>query len=279
MSFIKRWLAEPLSRFLLIALLLLAADHLFNRATDGRAPIVVSASRKQALTEAFTAEYGRAPRADELQTRLDRWIDEQVLYREALALGLDRHDSIVQRQLTQKMRFLLEDVTLLPEPTTAELQSWLDRHPERYGHAATLSFDQVFLSRGRHGARLGAQATRVRQRLQRDPSAYVGLGDAFPTGQRIKNADAAQLRRDFGSDFAAAVETLTPGVWSVPITSSFGLHLVRVTAREGFRPAALEEVNPRVRTDYQIAQREDHNRRAIAELRARYRVLVEGGTR
>src|SRR6185295_2323909 len=102
----------------------------------------------------FRAERGRDPDAAELQTRLDRWIDEQVLYREALALGLDRKDVIVRRQLTQKMRFLIEDATMPAEPSTAELQAWLEQHAERYGQPSTVSFQQVFLSRGRHGADL-----------------------------------------------------------------------------------------------------------------------------
>lgn len=276
MPFIQRVLAEPLSRFLLIALALLCADRFLSTPAGSDAEIVVSTSRQQALTEAFIAEYGRAPREDEVQSRLDRWVDEQVLYREALALGLDRRDSIVQRQLTQKMRFQLENVALLPEPTTAELQAWLDRHPERYGHAATLSFEQVFFSRGRHGAELVAQAARARQQLQREPSAYAGLGDAFPTGAVVTRATAAGLKRDFGPDFSDAVQRLPLAQWSAPIASGFGLHLVRVTARDGFRASRLTEVKERVRTDYRIAQREESNRRALAQLRARYRIRIEG---
>lgn len=279
MPTLKRWLAEPLWRFLLVALLLLAADRVFNTVADDETEIVVSAGRQQALTEAFVAEYGRAPREEELQSRLDRWVDEQVLYREALALGLDRRDTIVQRQLTQKMRFQLENVTLLPEPTTAELQAWLDKYPERYGHAATVSFEQVFFSRGRHGAGLSAQAARAREQLQREPSAYAGLGDAFPAGAVVTRFDAVRLKRDFGADFAEAVQKLPAGEWSAPLASSFGLHLVRVTARDRFRAASLNDVKDRVRIDYQIAEREEQNRRALAKLRARYRIHFEDSAR
>lgn len=273
------WWREPLWRFLLLGMTILAVDRLIMRGDDAAgaasAHIVVTASQQATLAEGFRSEQGRDPTTDELQARLDRWIDEQVLYREALALGLDRRDAIVQRQLTQKMRFLIEDATLLPEPTQADLQGWLDQHPERYGEGPAVSFEQVFLSRGRHGKRLTAEATRIATQLQHDPQAFVGLGDPFLVGQSVVAADAARLRRDFGTEFGAALAKLPQGQWAGPISSGFGLHLVRVTSRAPFVPAQLEAVRDRVHLDYQLAQREARNREALAQLRARYRVEFE----
>jgi hypothetical protein len=273
------WWREPLWRFLLLGCVILAMDRLLMRGNDttgaASAHIVVTASQQTALAEGFRAEQGREPTTEELQARLDRWIDEQVLYREALALGLDRRDAIVQRQLTQKMRFLIEDATLLPEPTQADLQAWLDQHPERYGEGPAVSFEQVFLSRGRHGDRLPAEAAAVARQLQQDPQAFVGLGDPFLVGQAVIAADAARLRRDFGAEFGAALAKLPQGQWAGPIASGFGLHLVRVTARAPLVPARLEAVRDRVRLDYQLAQREARNKDALAQLRARYRIEFE----
>src|SRR5688500_11363628 len=119
-SLLRRWLREPLCRFLLIGAALLGADAVLGRdrfaAGSEPARIVISASRKAALADAFRAEQGRAPHAEELAALLDRWLDDEVLYREAVALGLDRRDVVVKRQLTQKMRFLIEDATMLTEP-------------------------------------------------------------------------------------------------------------------------------------------------------------------
>jgi peptidyl-prolyl cis-trans isomerase C len=276
---VRRWLDEPLRRFLLLGLVLLVLDRSFGGHAsvedDGGVRIVVSASRQAALAEAFRAEHGRRPQPEELQARLDRWIDEQVLYREALALGLDRRDVIVQRQLTQKMRFLIEDSTLLREPMQAELQTWLEQHSQRYGQGPVVSFEQVFLSRGRHGGQLQAEAARVAAQLQREPQAFVGLGDPFLVGQVVTAVDAARLRREFGAGFYEALAELPPGEWSGPVASGFGLHLVRVTERAPFKPAQLAEVADRVRLDYRLAQREEQNRAALAQLRARYRVELE----
>lgn len=268
---------EPLLRFLLVGAVFLGVDHLLGaaRTTNDRDRIVVTAAQQAALARAFRAERGRDPAAQELQAQLDRWIDEQILYREALALGLDRKDVIVQRQLTQKMRFLLEDAEPLDEPSEAELLAFLERHPERYGAAPTLSLQQVFLSRGRHGERLAAEARRVQEQLTRAPEQFVGLGDPFLVGAVVESTDAARLRRDFGPAFAAAVAQLPAGEWSAPVPSAFGLHLVRVTGRTASRPAVLAEVADRVRVDLRLERREQRNRQALDRLRRQYAIEVE----
>jgi hypothetical protein len=275
----RRWRSEPLGRFLLLGGALLAVDHLVGReeiATREKArTIVVSASRKGALVEAFRAEHSRAPGGAELRALLDRWVDEEVLYREALALGLDRGDTVVQRQLTQKMRFLIDDVTTLPEPSPADLEAWLDEHAERYGRGPLVSFEQVFLSRGRHGDGLAAEAARVAERLHRTPDAFVGVGDPFLVGQVVTDADAVRLRREFGAGFDEVLAGLPSGEWSGPVASAFGLHLVRVTARAPFTAARLADVADRVRLDFDLARREERNRAAVAELRDRYEVVED----
>jgi hypothetical protein len=174
------------------------------------------------------------------------------------------------------MRFLLEDASLPAEPSETDLQAWLNAHPERYGQGPRVSFEQVFISRGRHGDGLQSEAARIARQLERDPQAFVGLGDPFLTGQVVTAADAARLRRDFGAGFETVLVELPSEQWSAPVASPFGLHLVRVTEREPFRPAPLAEVIEQLRRDYTLAQREERNREALAQLRARYRVEFEG---
>ncbi len=270
---------EPLTRFLLLGAAIFGADHALhgtNGADSGATRIVVTATQQTALRESFRSEFGRQPQPGELQARLDRWIDEQLLYREALARGLDRKDAIVQRQLTQKMRFLLEDAVPLPEPQEAELEAWLAEHAADYGRAPALSFEQIFVSRGRHGAGLVREAGRIAAQLERAPAEFVGLGDPFLVGQVVQGADEDQLRRDFGPAFARAVQSLADGAWSEPVASSFGLHLVRITQRTAFELPALAAVRERVALDWRNAQRERLNRQAMQRLRQQYRIEIEG---
>lgn len=273
------WLRQPLTVFILLGVALFAVDRFWNGAPqaigdDNR--IVVTASQQQTLRDAFREQIGREPTPQEMQTRLDQWINEEVLYREALALNLDRKDPIVHRQLTQKMRFLLDEASSLPTPGDAELQDWLDRHMERYGVPSSISFDQVFLSRGQRGDHLQRDASRIYEQLRAEPDAFTGLGDPFPLGQHIDSVNPVQLRRDFGATFAAAVESLPKSLWSRPVTSGFGLHLVRVTASRDFQPVTLAQVRSQVLSDYEVAQHERLMQAAIEALKKKYRIVLEG---
>jgi peptidyl-prolyl cis-trans isomerase C len=272
------WLRQPLTIFILLGVMLFAIDRIWNgppQPLDGAHNIVVTTTQQQTLLDAFRTEAGRNPTPEETRQRLDRWIEEEVLYREALALNLDRKDLIVHRQLTQKMRFLLNESANAPTPTDAQLQIWLDQHMERYGKPTTISFDQVFLGRGQHGAHLQQDAAAIVAKLAAQPDQFIGLGDPFLQGQHVDNISPINLRRDFGAAFATAVESLQKSVWSNPITSGFGLHLVRITDRRDFQPVPLSEVRDRVLTDFQLAQHVTITQQSVDALKKKYRVEFE----
>ena len=276
---LSRVLRSPLTLFLLFGIALFAADRLLNGSTIDRAvddrDIRITSSQQLALREAFQAEHGRQPSDAELRASLTFWIDEQVLYREAMALNLDRADVVVRRQLAQKMRFLLEQGTALTPPSDAALQAWLTQHASLYGSPPAVDFEHVFLSRGRHGDMLLAHAEQIRQQLSRRPDAWQALSDPFASGLTLRQATPVLLRAEFGPSFAPAIEQLPQGQWSGPVASSFGLHLVRITARSAFQPASLDAVRAEVLRDYEIAERKRLSREALARLKAGYRIRFE----
>ena len=275
---LKTWLREPLTLFVFLGIALFAADRLLNGAPapiGDETRIVITATQQEALREAFRAELGRNPTAEEQRVRINRWVEEQVLYREALALNLDRKDVIVHRQLTQKMRFLLDDAAVIPTPDDAQLQTWLDQHMPRYGKPAVISFQQIFLSRGQHAEHLQSDALLISKQLVAQPEKYLGLGDPFPLGQDVKNLNAIEIRRGFGAGFTEALQTQQQSQWSAPIASGFGLHLVRVTARSNFQAVKLSDVRQQVLNDYLADQRAQSIQKAIDKLKKKYRVEFE----
>ena len=279
LALLSRALRSPLTLFLLFGCALFAADRLLNGDTidssAGDREIRITRSQQLALREAFQAEHGRQPSNAELRASLSFWIDEQVLYREAMALNLDRADVVVRRQLAQKMRFLLEQGKALKPPSDADLQAWLSQRASQYGTAPNIDFEHVFLSRGRHGDALLADAERIRQQLQRNPEAWQALSDPFASGLMLKQATPAMLRAEFGPAFAPAIEHFPEGQWSGPVASSFGLHIVRITARAAFEPASLNAVRTQVQTDYEIAERKRLSSEALARLKAGYQIRFD----
>jgi len=270
-------LREPLLQFLVLGALLLGLQQALAPAAAGTAAserIEVPALAVEAMRSSFMQANARAPTSAELRALIDRRVDAEVLYREAVRLGLDREDPIVRREMERKMRFLIEDLEPLPEPTPEELQAWLDAHQEQYARPGRVSFEQVFIGRARHGTELPLVAGQRLLALRRQPDDFRALSDPFPAGLVVTDADRPRLEKDFGGEFAAAVMNLPEGSWSEPLRSGLGLHLVRITARHAARAVSVAEAGQALVVDLRAAQRTQANRRAVQKLRARYHVEV-----
>jgi hypothetical protein len=222
--------------------------------TDAAHVIALSPADIDALRLDQRRRVGTDPTPAEDAAIVDRFVDDEVLYREALAMGLDRGDIIVRRRLLQKMEFLLEGLHPIPEPTDAELQAYLTAHVERYRTPARIGVTHVFVSRDRHGADAEAVATALRAQLEAgaDPAT---LGDPFLRGRELRAQSEQDLSGIFGPAFARAAVELPLQEWSRPVTSSYGLHLVRVRDRAPAEVPALARIRATVLQDWSEERR------------------------
>jgi len=216
---------------------------------------------------------GQPPSDDELRGLVERHVDEEVLYREAIALGLDRGDVIVRRRLVQKMELLAR--AAIREPTDAELGEHLTAQAERYRGAETVSFEHVFVSRDRYGAAAAAKAGELLRALRAGADPKV-VGDPFVAGASFARRTRGDLDAGFGGVFAEAMFAAPIAQWSGPVASSYGLHLVRIGAHEAGRAPDLAAVRARVREDFLSERREGAVRAEIQRLRGRYHVDMGG---
>lgn len=199
----------------------------------------------------------------------DQWLEDEVLYREALARGLGEGDLIVRRRLVQKMRLLLETGVDVAEPTPAQLHEWIDQHAGRYGGLERLSFDHVFLSRGLRDAHMAADAARLAAVLQQPGADLAALSDPHPGGTQVLGLGPREIVSLFGMPFVAQLAELPQESWQGPLPSATGLHFVRIHERRVGRPdyAAVRE---RAQRDYLLEHRREQTRLALAQLKARY---------
>lgn len=270
---------EPLVVVLALGTLLFGLHRLVAPPEDGR-EIVVTEALRGGLRQEHQRRTGTAPSPEEEQALLERWLDEEIRYREALRLGLDRGDVIVRRRLVQKMEFLTEDLEPVREPTDDELAAHLAAHPERWAEPERVTIEHVFAGRERHGAAAVAVATGWRDALQAgaDPAT---VGDPFLRGREFVRYTAEELSGVFGPGFSRAVAAFPVGPWSGPVPSSYGVHLVRVRERREARPPDLGAVRAAVRRDWMAAERARLDREAMARVRAGYVVRMAdepGGT-
>lgn len=275
-----RLLREPLLHFLLAGAAVFGAYAWLHPET-----VAGDASHRVELTEddlrqigvGWIAQGRPAPTPEEMRRLVESRVREELLYREALALGLDQGDTIVKRRLAQKMEFLFEDLAALREPSSAELEAWFAENSTRFAVPGRATFRVLYFSPDRRGDRAREDATHALGRLASEPldaPALSTIGDPFMFQDYYGDRSFEDIAKSFGPAFATALFDLQPGAWRGPIESGFGWHLVFVDSLAPSRTPALDEVAADVRSEWLSAQREALRERALSELKTRYEIVV-----
>jgi len=278
-----RWLREPLLHFLLAGLALFIVHQALNPAAanrDASSRITLTEDDLRQMTIAWQAQGRPLPTAEQMKSLVETKVREEILYREALALGLDENDTIVKRRLAQKMEFLAEDVAALRDPTVDELRAWFEKNAARFALSPRASFRHLYFSPDRRGARARDEAARALLKLAGKSGDWPGasaLADPFMFPDHYGDRSFAELANLFGPPFAQAVLDLTPGSWQGPIESGYGWHVVWVDSITPGRVPAFEEVEPDVKAAWVGEQRADAKRKAFDAMRARYEVVLPAG--
>jgi hypothetical protein len=267
-----RLLREPLLHFVLLGGLLFA---IFGRggsdAGEADRQIVVSDADIDRLAAAFSRTWHRPPDAEEQQAQIQDYIREEVLYRTALGLGLDKDDTIIRRRLRQKMEFLLEDT--VPPPRETELRTYFQAHPEKFRTEPRISFRQVFISK-RRGGTAEADAQRILARLVAGSAGAEDDGDPLALGEGFSLMPLDKIVAQFGEGFAHELAEATTGRWVGPLQSAYGLHLVLVTASEPATLPPFEQVRAAVQREWFAEHRTAGQDAQFNVLLARYQVIV-----
>ena len=277
----RRLLAEPLCQFSILGALIFLGYSLSNLAESRPGAIVVTQGKINNLTAAFATARQRPPSEEELVGLIQDYIREEVFYREAMELGLDRDDTIIRRRLRQKMEFLSADMAAQNEPTDAELQAYFTAHSESFAVEPRFTFRQVYFDPQRRPSTLARDIDRMLAELRREGSkADIGArGDSLLLEQQFENVPAIEVKRTFGQEFFEQLLVLAPGKWHGPVTSGYGVHLVFLTQRiEGYVPP-LAKVRDTVRRDWANAQRVEASERYFQQMLKRYSVTIEGEQR
>ncbi len=246
MQRIRKALHEPFLHFLLIgaAIFMLYLAVTPRRAADPGSTIELTNDELRQIELGWTAKWKRPPTPAEWRDLIDDAVREEILYREALKLGLDQDDTIVRRRLGQKLEFLMEDVSALRDPTTPELKAWYGQHASQFALPGRATFCHVYFSPDSQGgqAEVRARLALAQLRSKTSCSASASIGDRFPDYDYYANRSPDEVANVFGTQFAKALFLLPPGGWQGPVESGLGWHLVLVEALIPGRVPAFDEV-------------------------------------
>ena len=277
---LKALAREPLVHFLLIGAGIYGLYGISSDAVDyaDERTITVSAGDLQALSDRWSQIWNRPPSRAELAGVIDEHVRGQILYREALAMGLDVGDVVIERRLAQKVERLAKVLITPPEPSLDELRAWHAEHPDHFKRPDLYAFTQIYFSPDERGnaaddAREALDTIRARGAA---PSDLRGYGDRLMLQRAYRHVSQLEIAGLFGSEFARTVIELEPGTWGGPIESGYGVHLVRLDEAVLSPPPTFDAVRARIREAWTAEAIEDLSERYIRELMARYEIIVEG---
>lgn len=274
----RRLLREPLLHFLLIGMALFVGYRVLNPSLDTSARSYVIELTNDDLLQmsvVWLAQGRPAPTPEQMRSLVENRVREEILAREAVALGLDKGDTIVKRRLAQKMEFLAEDLSAVPEPTNAELEAWFNSNAERFALPPRLSFRHLYFSPDRRGARASEDAARLLARLAHEGAdAPAELADPFMFQDSYGDRSPEQLAALFGLGFAQALLKLEPGSWQGPIESGYGWHVVFIDSITPRRVPDFEEVEADAKSEWIAERRAASKRKMYDAMRARYQVVL-----
>jgi hypothetical protein len=275
-----KFFREPLVHFLLIGAAIFVVSGLVGQpdAEVQERAITITSGEIAWLTDSWEKRWNRPPTPQERQGLINQYLREMILYREAVAMGLDRDDTVIRRRLAQKLEFLSQDLITPQPPAEDELQTYFEEHIDRYQAPDLITMTHVFIDPDQRGDQTLVDAEAVKAKLQalaEPPQDAQSYGDSFMLQSYYPERSEAELLKLFGSGFASSVFELAPQQWHGPVLSGYGTHLVYVHARQEMEPPTLAEVEEQVRQDWENDKREQLNEQFVASMIARYDVTIE----
>ena len=282
MSFVSKIIREPLVHFVLIGAAVFGFYALLSSddREEARDKIVVTEGRVRQLAQVFAKTWQRPPTPEELRGLIDGFIKEEIYYREAIKLGLDRDDTLIRRRMQQKMEFLTEPADELLGADDVTLQALLDANKAEFRIEPRIAFRQVFLNPDKAGKPAVIRAKQTLDGLKASEAGDIppDAGDPtlLPTSTPL--SPLSDIARNFGETFAANLTDLPEDEWTGPIDSPYGLHLVRVIERfDGYDPE-LAEVRDAVEQKWRTQKRDEFQGQAYDQLLAKYEIVLPSGT-
>ena len=271
---------EPLFHFLLIGVAIYAFYGMFGDegATDNPRIVTVTAGEIQSLADQWERVWSRAPTDRELAGVIKNHVRIQVLYREAIAMGLDKGDTVVERRMAQKLELLAESLITPSEPSDELLKEWYVANEDRYRSPDLYTITHIFFDPGKREDRTVAAARTILEELNAMsvlPLDYSEYGDRLMLQSVFVARSQRELDTQFGSGFAAQITEFEPGIWHGPVSSGYGMHLVLVNGVATAPQPVYDEIKERLKRDWMSEQVTELSERFIDGLISRYEIVID----
>ncbi|OUR94339.1 hypothetical protein A9Q87_01455 [Flavobacteriales bacterium 34_180_T64] len=264
----KKIVKEPLFHFLLIGAIIFLVYMMVNTEQNTQ-EIVIDDNLVNELASKWELKRNRRPTLEEMEGMINQYVEQEVLYQEALTMNLDHNDEIVKRRLAQKMEFISDNMAESLQPTLEMLESYYEEHKDNYAKAPIYSMQVLYFSEDK---RENASADALAALNHENP---LELGDNISLPSNYKDESAFKITRDYGRVFTNALDSLETGKWVGPVQSGFGIHLVNILEKKAAGYYEFDDIAEKVSTDYNFDASNDFKQELIATLLKNYSIQID----
>lgn len=269
----KSALREPLVHFLIAGLAVFVFTSLGGPEIDPNSrKIVLNENQVERLTADWQRTWQREPTPSEIDAIIREFIKEEIYFREAIRIGLDKDDLVIRRRLRSKMEYLSNSAAESQVPNDTILQAWLDQNLQKYVFGAKYGFEQIYFNAETEAA-ANIRANAILTNL-RNGSDWHNLGDAISLPPKLDDEDIVEISKVFGDEFGVALGTAPINIWSGPIASGFGFHIVRIVQKSEGQTPRLAEVRTAVENDWRAKTTTEREQKSYQALLDGYEIEI-----
>lgn len=270
-------LREPLLHFLFLgAGIFFFYAQFYASQENSEQKIIITKAKIETLANAFIKAKGRAPTADEMQKQLEYSIREQVLYREAIAMGLDKEDTIIQRRLAQKVKYLFNDLSIIDKASDKQLETFIQEHPSKFIKPAMISFSQIYFDPKEHNDSLNKNAQSLVEKLRKGTiKNSISLGDRSLLPYEFNNERKSDIISMFGNAFMTQAFSASNHKWEGPFSSAYGLHLIYIHKKTEAQLPKLAKIRAKVQREWISMKQYEANEIFYQSMYKNYKIIID----
>lgn len=273
----SKLLREPLVHFVLIGIALFIGHNVWIKWVSNQDYVIeIPLDEIERQANIFGSDNSRIPTEEDKMSLLLAHVEEEVLMREAIRLGLDKDDTIVRRQLAQKMRMRLTENSPPALPDEAVLKDWYETHKDRFIKPSEIAFTHIYFSPAEYS---DVEETALETLSLVTNDNWKTLGDPFIEANQTQLMDEITTSRRFGPKFAADLFRLPnsssdAATWQGPLSSAFGMHLVRIDRKNERQAPSFDSHRAEIETAWQDETLRAENIQRLEDTLAKYKVEI-----
>ena len=260
---IQKLVQEPTVHFFLMAVVIFVIYAISQTNREN----LLEVDQREIDARVFIQEMttGQPLNDEQRQFIASNYVEEQILVREAIALGLD-YDARILGMLAQKKRHVLSGDVI--QPTADDLNNYYEENLERYRTLPLVSVNELVLNTQDE---LSAE---VQAFLDSGSNAEMILAATAGNEAPLPNVNRIDLANIFSPEFSEQVFNAESESWVGPYTSNRGQHWLKITERSEANLPPLNEITDRVRLDWIAEEEEILLQQEVDKLWDQYTIIV-----